>query len=228
MKNKWFLTYLFIFLFTTDFTYSQLDGFPGDLRILSDATSGTCTATMEIVSMPYEGIAESSKTFHQYNRIGEIYNGISHRIYQNGGSLFKAYPLYYKQGTLSMPSVGAVLSLGHCSVGELPDSSIANGAWGFAKYKITIYISSTNETYICYFNCLDSDYGKKYYEGRNIYGLDWTFQYIPALPLNHRLIFKGADNNLGEIYFDTLTTYEIPEYKMWELIYPNKPNPGEP
>jgi hypothetical protein len=228
MRNSDFLIFMLIITLFPSSTFSQFDGFPGDLRVTCNATSGTFTVKMEIASVPFEGIVENKKEIHYYNRIGEIYNGTVHRLYYNSGSGQYNYPIFYKNVVTSLPNGGNILSLGHCSGGELPDGAITDGAWGFAEYKFTITrtVGSTNEEYVFYLNCLDSKYGKNNFEGRYIYANDWTIKYLDSRPENNKVILTGFNNLHQEITYAEFNTTTEPELKVWELLY-NNPVPYE-
>ncbi|RPI14526.1 MAG: hypothetical protein EHM58_16305 [Ignavibacteriae bacterium] len=225
---------IILFFLLSGIFYAQSDGFVGDWRIQAKGNNSNdeVLVKIEIVSFVFEGINNYNHRYRIYNRFndpGEIYNGVTHRLFDSSSNHYVEYPLQ-EHSQLTTGTTQNDMDMCHTGGGELKDTPLA---WGFAKYKVTIKVA--NEKYTCYFNCLDSKYGKDSYEGRNIYGADFSIRYVNTRPLNHRVILLGTLYGYDEVIIDSVATWDTlsngqpsKEFKVWEILYPNKPNPGQP
>jgi len=191
-------------------------GFSGDFRIVG-ASGYDITATMEVVSAPFEGLTDPKPLYvDPVNRVGQIQNGCYWRFYETqAGSPLKTNIAYLSR---TFNANGNIFDLGHCSGIEFPD---VQEAWGFAKYKITVYVAQTGEKYQLYLNSLDSKYGMIYTGG---YGADLTIKYDISLLQNKRLVFYKTRYGVTTQIDVIETTDVLPdgqpskEFKLWEVV----------
>lgn len=139
-----FIVYIIIcFLININNLYSD---YVGDF-LVRNLSSNTMNVIVQSVSIPFEGSTDS--TYFQQIRIDEIQAGV----------VFKGvngyYPIFNKT---TQGNYGVILDMGHCATNEYLIGSPPHGAWGFAKYKVEIVVQ--NDTFKCFFNCLDSRYSK--------------------------------------------------------------------
>jgi len=207
---------------------TEPDGFMGDFCIVG-AAGFNITATIEIASVPFEGITQPKDSFNvPINRVLEIQNGIYWRFFMPGQSTIQNNMAYM---TKTMNADGNIFDIGHCSGGEFPLPN-DNLSWGFAKYKITISVAGTKEKYQFYINSLDSKYGRNFTGG---YSRDLYVEYLPSMPVNRRVVFSKKHDNFPIIAIDTIATWDTlangkpsKEYKLWKVIldqdYPMEKN----
>ena len=228
MKNIYvsIITILILIMSNQKLSSTEPDALIGDFCIVG-AASFNITASIEIVSVPFEGITQLQDTnLNPFNRIREIQNGIYWRFFRPGYATIQNNMAYLKR---TMNTDGNIFDLGHCSGGEFPLTN-DNLSWGFAKYKITISIAETNEKYQFYINSLDSKYGRNYTGG---YSRDLYVEYLSDSPLNKRIVFSKKHADSVKTAIDTIATWDtlangIPskEYKLWKVIL-GQDNPME-
>jgi hypothetical protein len=91
----------------------------GDFGIVG-ALGYNITATIEIVSVPFEGITEPKDSFNvPINRVLEIQNGIYWRFFMPGQSTIQNN---IARMSRTMNIEGNIFDIGHCSGGEFPFS----------------------------------------------------------------------------------------------------------
>ena len=228
MKNIYvsIITILILIMSNQKLSSTEPDAFSGDFCIVGKA-GFNITATIEIVSVPFEGITEPKDSFNiPVNRVLEIQNGIYWKFFRPGQSTIQNNMAYM---TKTMDTDGNIFDIGHCSGIEFPLPN-ENLSWGFAKYKITISVAETNEKYQFYINSLDSKYGRTYTGG---YSRDLYVRYLSESPLNRRILFSKKHNDSVEIAIDTIATWDSlangkpsKEYKLWKVIL-GQDNPME-
>ena len=207
---------------------AQGDGQKGDLGLGVQITNPPCTitVTIESSSIPFEGRPDSTMegVWNVWNRWDTVMNGSKHRLFHLNNNVFN-YPIYYHTRTLSFNNNwdGWLLDLG--SSLELPDSNL-DGAWGYARYKITFFNHNTNEKFVFYFNSLDSKYGKKNFpiipppNNWDSYSADWKIKYNQNL---QKVYISGHKIGHPNFYitFDSVHTWDtvpIKEFKVWEML----------
>jgi len=154
-------------------TPAQYDALSGDLGFYGPGDR-YIRVTLETVSIPYEGLSNWIKPqYSGFNRTGKIQCGNIWRYYLESGN--NSYLQYNISKIEAYDTAYQLLDLAHCNGMEFPDSSI-HGAWGYAKYKITILDDSTKEKFMCYLNSLDNSYG----DPSHNYFSDFYFHYYPA------------------------------------------------
>jgi hypothetical protein len=196
MKTRFFLIFIFLSIFI-DNSYTQ---YKGDLTFFKDnGNLFTCTLTVKIHSALFDGMTDN--TGHILNRLDSLQNACFFRHF--GGTIWPPQPsnisdwplTYYQVISPSTVNFATLLDLGHCAAGEIPDD--LDGGWGFGIYEIRFDIAETNEHYLCFFNCLDSKYGKPDWNGTNDrYSRDWFFRYDGSKEQNRRVIITDEADTL--------------------------------
>lgn len=205
MKAKALHIILFLF-YTTHYLFAD----NGDLRIAAGGVA--LTVTMETVSLPFEGI-----TYPNYFYLGRsdtsILNGCVHKRI-DGNNIYN-WQIFKHTFNMSSSQVVVLSSCMH----EDPHANTPDGVWGFAKYKFVI-IAQTNpvDTFIFYWNSLDTEYGKDNILSIQYYK-DWRLTHNASI---HGFILSGAG---GTVSYDTIyTTERGKELTMWGLLL-NRENP---
>ncbi|MBL7128862.1 MAG: T9SS type A sorting domain-containing protein [Ignavibacteria bacterium] len=221
------LSIVILYIINTNNSLAQAD-FDGDLGLEAVANS-TCTVTItiETSSIPFEGRANE---YVAWNRVDTIMNGSVYKLFleYNQDSI---YPIYFHDTTRL--GGGAIFDLGFSN--ELPHPG-TQGAWGYARYKITFLIEPSigpKEKYVLYFNSLDSKYSKKFFPDSSwtSYSVDWKityFQYSQKVTVYGLRTLPSIDSTFGEVYtWDTLQGGEpSKEFKVWKMLH-NRDMPWE-
>lgn len=173
--------------------------YQGDFSFKNASASNSISVKMESVSIPFEGTnMEQPSTI---NRVGVLQNGFQYRRF-DGSSNYTQKNIFKFDYYLS-PSQTVDLGIAGGNQYDKP--------FGWGKYKITI--NDGSNSFVFYFNNLDSKYGGPI---NNIqYGRDFhvTYYFINNQP---SLVLDDGLNYSANIPLQPATP---PEYKVWEIIF---------
>jgi hypothetical protein len=169
----------------------------------------------KLITLPYEG--KNHPNLHSNNRFNLIYNGFKHRHFRtpNGypEDLF-APVLVESSGFVTYP-----FDYAHCAGQELNGAPSGSGIWVFGKYEIKVFVPSTQESYLFYWNCLDSKYSTPNFHGSD-YLAEWGVIYDNIYAVNERIkITTNLATSPPPILTTVTTSQQGRELKMWELLY---------
>ncbi len=232
--NQRIILFVLIVIFFNQNLFSQPDVLNGDLGIFGKF-GYRISATMEVVSAPFEGITAPKVNYIPYNRVEQIQNGASWRFFNTDNTVITrqiAYVTGFKEGNEPTVDESAFLDFGHCSGEEYPQYNI-NVTWGFAKYKIAITAQQMSSpqnicTFKFYLNSLDSKFQESLNQGG--YRADLKIKFEPIneenIPRIRFYKMNPGEQTIGYIYTsDILNGEPTKEYKVWEVVPQTPVNP---
>ena len=217
--------FFYILLFQDSFSQETPNALNGDFGF--KGTSGyNLQVSMKTVSVPFEGLTRIPASDTLTNRYKNIQAGNRWRYFTTN-KVFN-FDLGYLSKTAN--TYGMILDLGHCNGEEFAFLGL-DGAWGFAKYQITVTVNGQKYTF--YLNCLDSKYAQDISPSLK-YSIDFYVEYDQSVNTDKKLIFKGSSGNYGNVVFDSISTSDtvlggLPskEFKVWEILLDSQSVPLE-
>ncbi|MBM4159003.1 MAG: hypothetical protein FJ216_09550, partial [Ignavibacteria bacterium] len=178
---------------------------------------------IEIVSVPFEGYTN----YDGLNRYDTVrYGCLQKRYFSYNNTIHsQIWPICFMNDQEHVVLYQNDMFTSHTSAyPKSINSALTSFLCGFSKYKFTATVPATGEVYQWYFDYTDSKYGKfNYLPDDSNYISRWIFRYNDNNPLNQKMELWKKLKNDGDtsVYYESFTTSDIPEYKIWELTTRN-------